>query len=40
MVQKIREYFHITENHQQYLNEWRTIMLRDVIAANPDKDLP
>jgi hypothetical protein len=40
MVEKTREYFHTTENHQQYLNEWRTTMLRDVIAANFDKNLP
>jgi hypothetical protein len=40
MVQKTRKYFHTTENHQQYFKEWRTTMLRDVIAANPDKNLP
>ena len=39
MTQKLREYFHTAENHQLFLNEWRTLMLKDIITANPDKDL-
>jgi hypothetical protein len=39
MVVKTREYFHTPENYQLYLNEWRSIMLKNVISANPGKDL-
>ncbi|KAF1828306.1 hypothetical protein BDW02DRAFT_652134 [Decorospora gaudefroyi] len=39
MTQKLREYFHTAENNQLFLNEWRTLMLKDIITANPDKDL-
>jgi hypothetical protein len=39
MVIKTRAYFHTPENHQFYLSEWRTILLKNVIAINPDKDL-
>jgi hypothetical protein len=39
MVTKTRAYFHTPENHQLYLSEWRTTLLKDVIATNPDKDL-
>ncbi|KAF1357346.1 hypothetical protein EJ07DRAFT_128601, partial [Lizonia empirigonia] len=40
IVAKLSAYFHTTENHQMFLNEWRTIMLKKVIADNPDKTLP
>jgi hypothetical protein len=36
---KTRAFFHTTENHQMYLNEWRTTMLKNVIATNSDKNL-
>jgi hypothetical protein len=36
---KTRAFFHTTKNHQMYLNEWRTTMLKNVIATNPDKNL-
>jgi hypothetical protein len=39
MVAKIRKYFHTPENYQIYLNEWRSIMLKNVISANSEKDL-
>jgi hypothetical protein len=39
MVTKTRAYFHTPENHQLYLSEWRTILLKDVIATNSDKNL-
>lgn len=39
MVERMRLYFHTPENHQLFLNEWRSIMLKDIVAANPDKDL-
>jgi hypothetical protein len=39
MVAKTREYFHTSENYQLYLNEWRSIMLKDVISANSEKNL-
>jgi hypothetical protein len=39
MLDRMRAYFHTPENHQLFLNEWRTTMLKDVIASNPDKDL-
>jgi hypothetical protein len=38
MVAKTRKYFHTFENYQLYLNEWRSIMLKDVISANSKKD--
>ena len=39
MVERVRGYFHTPENHQLFLNEWRSTMLRDIIVSNPDKDL-
>jgi hypothetical protein len=39
MTAKTRAFFHTIENHQMYLNEWRTTMLKNVIATNPDKNL-
>jgi hypothetical protein len=39
MIAKIRKYFHTSENYQLYLNEWRSIMLKNVISANPEKNL-
>jgi len=39
IVDRMRIYFHTPENHQLFLNEWRTTMLKDVIATNPDKNL-
>jgi hypothetical protein len=39
MVAKIRMYFHTFRNYQLYLNEWRSIMLKDVIFANSEKNL-
>jgi hypothetical protein len=39
MVAKTRKYFYTFENYQLYLNEWRSIMLKDVISANLKKDL-
>jgi hypothetical protein len=38
MVAKTRKYFHTLENYQLYLNEWRSIMLKNVISANSEKD--
>ncbi|KAF7578000.1 hypothetical protein PtrM4_022400 [Pyrenophora tritici-repentis] len=39
IIKKLGEYFHTSENYQMFLSEWRTIMLKDVIANNPDKTL-
>ena len=39
MVTRMRTYFHTPENHQLFLNEWRTTMLKDIIATNPEKNL-
>ncbi|KAF1350556.1 hypothetical protein EJ07DRAFT_169093 [Lizonia empirigonia] len=39
IIAKLGAYFHTTENYQLFLNEWRTIMLKDVIASNPDKTI-
>lgn len=39
MIGKMKAYFYTPENHKLSLNEWRTTMLKDVVAANPDKDL-
>jgi hypothetical protein len=39
MVAKTRKYFHTSENYQLYLNEWRSIMLKNVISANSKKNL-
>ncbi|KAF2034200.1 hypothetical protein EK21DRAFT_108240 [Setomelanomma holmii] len=40
LCDRTRAYFHTAENHQHFLNEWRSIMLRDIITANLDKSLP
>jgi hypothetical protein len=40
LCERIQTYFHTAENHQHFLNEWRAIMLRDIITTNPDKTLP
>jgi hypothetical protein len=40
MIARTRKYFHITENYQLYFGEWRILMLKDVISANSDKNLP
>jgi hypothetical protein len=39
MVAQTRKYFHTFENYQLYLNEWPSIMLKNVISANSKKDL-
>jgi hypothetical protein len=39
IVTKTRAYFHTPKNHQFYLSEWRTILLKNVIATNSDKNL-
>ena len=39
MIDRIRAYFHTPENHQLFLNEWRTTMLTTIITSNPEKDL-
>jgi hypothetical protein len=39
MVARTRTYIHTPENYQLYLNEWRSTMLKDVIAANPERDI-
>ncbi|KAK1914262.1 hypothetical protein P3342_007508 [Pyrenophora teres f. teres] len=39
IIKRLGEYFHTSENYQMFLSEWRTIMLKDVIANNPDKTL-
>jgi hypothetical protein len=39
MIERMRSYFYTPENQQLFLNEWRLIMLKDVVAVNPDKDL-
>jgi hypothetical protein len=39
MVAKTRKYFYTPKNYQFYLNEWRSIMLKNVISANPKKNL-
>jgi hypothetical protein len=39
MITRIRAYFHISENYQLYFCEWRTIMLKNVIITNSDKNL-
>ena len=38
MVDKTRAYFNTLENHRLFLNDWRTIMLRDIVINNPDND--
>ena len=37
VIQRLGDYFHTSENYQMFLNEWRTIMLKDVIAEHPEK---
>jgi hypothetical protein len=39
MIAKTRLRFNSPEYYQLYLNEWRSLMLKDVAAANPDKNL-
>ncbi|CAE7020344.1 hypothetical protein PTTW11_03048 [Pyrenophora teres f. teres] len=39
IIKRLGEYFHTSENYQMFLSKWRTIMLKDVIANNPDKTL-
>jgi lysyl-tRNA synthetase class I len=39
ILAQLNAYFHTSENYQLFLNEWRTVMLKDVIASNHDKDL-
>ncbi|EFQ89223.1 hypothetical protein PTT_14592, partial [Pyrenophora teres f. teres 0-1] len=39
IIKRLGEYFYTSENYQMFLSEWRTIMLKDVIANNPDKTL-
>jgi hypothetical protein len=39
MVAKTKKYFHIFEKHLLYFTEWRIVMLKDVMAANFEKDI-
>jgi hypothetical protein len=39
MIRRTRDFFHTTENHQLYLQEWRSTTFHNVITQNPDKDL-
>jgi hypothetical protein len=39
MIARIYTYFHTPENHQFYINEWRSTVLKDVITANPEKNI-
>ena len=39
MIRRTKGFFHTTENHQLYLQEWRSTTFRNIIAQNPDKDL-
>ncbi|KAF2028536.1 hypothetical protein EK21DRAFT_113704 [Setomelanomma holmii] len=40
LCDRTQAYFHTAKNHQHFLNKWRSIMLWDIITANPDKSLP
>jgi len=39
MIIETKKFFHTPENEQMYLNEWRSTTYKEVIRANPDKDL-
>lgn len=39
VIGMLGDYFHTSKNFQLFLNEWRTIMLKDVIATNSKKTL-
>lgn len=39
MVERMRAYFHTPENHQLFLHEWRTTMLKDIVTSNLDKTM-
>jgi hypothetical protein len=39
MVRRVKGFVHTTENHQLYLQEWRSTTFRRIIKNNPDNDL-
>jgi hypothetical protein len=39
MIRRTRDFFHTTENHQLYLQEWQSTTFQGIIAQNSDKDL-
>ena len=39
MIQRTKGFFRTTENHQLYLQEWRSTTFHNIIAQNPEKDL-
>jgi hypothetical protein len=39
MIEKTRAYFHISEIYQMHVNEWQKIILRNVMANNPQKNV-
>jgi hypothetical protein len=39
MVEKTRAYFHTSKIYQMHVNEWQKMVLKDVIASNPQKNV-
>jgi hypothetical protein len=39
MVACTYTYFYTPKNYQLYINEWKSTVLKDVIAANPEKNI-
>jgi hypothetical protein len=39
MIEKTRAYFHTFETYQMHVNEWQKMILRNVIANNPQKNV-